>query len=774
MATHAASPGPGEKPMQPSPQSAQEHALDFGVHAPRGGTLGVPWLRRALLLLALACSFQLGVSAQVKEVRRVLIFYELGLSSPGVELVDRGIRDALQNSTYQIELYREYLETTLFPDAASQQEIRQWFLHKYRDIKPDLIIAGGPSSLRFVLASHEQSFRGVPIVFCGTSEELADYPQLDSHFTGIWEKFEAAKTLVAALRLQPDTKHVVVIGGTTSLDRHLEALVQKDLVGYESKFDITYLTDLTMSELLEKVRHLPNHTVVLLTDVAEDAAGTKFVGSTQAAPIVIRATNAPVFSLTDVDLGHGEVGGDITSFAREGQTAGEMALRILKGEKPQDIPILKGTNVYMFDWRALQHWGLSETRLPVGSAVVNKPPNIWEAYKRYILAGSCLLVLQALIIVGLLWQRASRRKAEAALRESEGRFRLVANTAPVMIWMSGKDKRCIYFNQPWLAFTGRSPGQELGDGWTEGIHAEDLKARLDDYNAAFDRGEPFQVEYRLRRHDGEYRWIFDYGVPRFNADGSLAGYIGSATDVTERKRAEEALSTVSRRLIEAQEEERSWIARELHDDINQRIAMLSINLDSLQRDLSGSEVQARSRVEETERQLKELGSDIQALSHRLHSSKLDILGLAAACRGFCRELSERHSVEIEFYSEGIPKNLSNEISLCLFRVVQEALQNAVKHSGVREFQVWLNGACNRIELTVHDSGSGFDPESALVGDGLGLTSMKERLKLVNGRLSIDSKPGHGTTIHAHVPLSPETMPLSSEGRQQTPQHITSP
>ena len=748
---------------------------DFGADAPERRIPLVSWLRVALLLLVLACLFQHSLCAQVKEVRRVLIFYELGLSSPGVELVDRSIRDALQNSTYQIELYREYLETTLFPAAAAQQEIRQWYVHKYRDIKPDLIIAAGPSPLRFLLDSHEQTFSGVPIVFCGTSEELADYPQLDSHFTGVWEKFEPAKTLRAALLLQPGTKQVVVIGGTTAMDRHLEALVKKDVANYESKFDITYLTNLTMSELLQELSHLPNQTVVLLTDVAQDAAGTKFVDSTQSAPMVTRASNAPVFSLGDVDLGHGEVGGDVTSFAREGQMVAEIALRILKGERPQDIPIVRGANVYMFDWRALRNWGLDETRLPVGSVVLNKPLNVWEAHKRYIIAGSGLLLVQALIIVGLLWQRASRRKAEAALRESEGRFRLVANTAPVMIWMSGKDRRCTYFNQPWLAFTGRSLEQELGNGWTEGIHTEDSKARLNDYTAAFDRREPLQIEYRLRRHDGEYRWIFDYGVPRFNADGSFAGYIGSAADVTERKRAEEALSTVSRRLIEAQEEERTWIARELHDDINQRIAMVSINLESLRRDCSGPEVQAKYRIEETERQLKELANDIHALSHRLHSSKLDILGLAAACRGFCRELALRHGVAIEFCSENIPKNLTNEISLCVFRVVQEALLNAVKHSGEREFQVWLNGDSAGIELTVHDSGTGFDAEKAVAGHGLGLTSMRERLKLVDGRLSIDSKPGRGTTIRARVPLGPETMAsATSEGRQPMRQQIASP
>jgi signal transduction histidine kinase len=231
----------------------------------------------------------------------------------------------------------------------------------------------------------------------------------------------------------------------------------------------------------------------------------------------------------------------------------------------------------------------------------------------------------------------------------------------------------------------------------------------------------------------------------------------------ERERQRKGLSNVSRRLIEAHEEERSWIARELHDDFNQRVAMLSMDLEGLERSLSDSDDHAR-RAGEIKAQVREFGRDIHALSHRLHSSKLEHLGLVAACTGFCRELSVRHIVEIELHSENIPANLPSEISLCLFRVMQEGLQNAVKYSGVRRFDAFLASPDGGIELTVRDSGVGFDVERAMYGHGLGLSSMKERLTLVNGRLSIDSGNGRGTTLRAWVPLgdSARTGVLISE------------
>jgi PAS domain S-box-containing protein len=367
---------------------------------------------------------------------------------------------------------------------------------------------------------------------------------------------------------------------------------------------------------------------------------------------------------------------------------------------------------------------------------------------------SCATVAGKKLYTVILRDITERRLMDNARSESEARFRLVANAAPVLIWMSGTDKLCNYFNDPWLQFTGHSLDQELGNGWTEGVHPEDLQRCLETYTTAFDKREPFKMEYRLRRYDGEYRWVYDIGVPRFNADGTFAGYIGSCTDTTEHKLAEETLSSISGGLIEAHEQERTWIARELHDDISQRLALVAMDLDRQKQDLHASAAKLRRDIGETAKQVSELVSGIHELSHRLHSSKLDSLGLKAAAAGFCKELSKRHNVEIDFHAEGIPRQIPQAIALCLFRVLQEALQNATRHSRAKHFQVSLVGSMNEIYLTVSDPGLGFDPEKAVKGAGLGLASMKERLRLVSGELSISTQLHRGTTIRVRVPVGP--------------------
>ncbi|HTQ97875.1 MAG TPA: PAS domain S-box protein, partial [Candidatus Acidoferrum sp.] len=346
-----------------------------------------------------------------------------------------------------------------------------------------------------------------------------------------------------------------------------------------------------------------------------------------------------------------------------------------------------------------------------------------------------------------------QKKADQMLQESEDRFRLIANTAPVLIWMSDSNRECVFCNQGWLQFTGRTLEQELGDGWAESVHPDDRERCLTAYAKAFETRVDCQLEYRLRRFDGEYRWILDFGVPRFESDGTFRGYIGSCLDITERKQSEESLHSLTGRLINAQEEERARIARELHDDFTQRLALLGIGLGQLWKKLPNSDLGERASIREMLETIREISSDMHALSHQLHSSKLEHVGLVPAISGLCKEIGEKHKILLVFEDNTSTLPIPKDVAFCLFRVAQEALANVVKHSKTQSARVELGGSAERITLRILDYGKGFEPELQNPEAGIGLIGMTERLRLVKGKLSVKSGLNRGTEVFAEVPLA---------------------
>ncbi|HYX53524.1 MAG TPA: PAS domain S-box protein, partial [Candidatus Limnocylindrales bacterium] len=346
-----------------------------------------------------------------------------------------------------------------------------------------------------------------------------------------------------------------------------------------------------------------------------------------------------------------------------------------------------------------------------------------------------------------------RKLAELEVRESERRFRLMADSAPIMIWMSGTDRLRSNFNKCWLDFTGSTPEKEAGDGWLRALHTDDLPNYLAAYHGAVNARRPFCVEYRLRRFDGEYRVLADRAVPRFRDDGSFTGYIGCCIDLTEQKETERMRAEIGGRLIQAQEEERRRIARELHDDINQKLGLLAIDLQQLQQRATELTADSQQTLTALFERTNKISSDIQHLSHQLHSSRLDYLGLSAALRRLCEEFRAQHSIQMKTNIADMPRSVSRDANLCLFRIAQECLNNTAKHSGATQVTVELSNAEGRMTLSVSDDGKGFEAGRKEDGrePGLGLISMRERLRLVKGELSIESQPGKGTHITAAVP-----------------------
>jgi PAS domain S-box-containing protein len=357
------------------------------------------------------------------------------------------------------------------------------------------------------------------------------------------------------------------------------------------------------------------------------------------------------------------------------------------------------------------------------------------------------------LVVALVEDITEKKMTEETLQLAHNRlqeYERAVEGLEDMIAVVDREYRYVIANNKFLKMRDMTKEQVVGrlarDVLNEGVFDSVVKEKLD---------ECFQgkvVRYEMKYPYpglGERDVLISYFPIEFASGVERVACI--VQDITDRKHMEEALRSMNRRLIEAQEEERTRIARELHDDIGQRLALLAWNLGSLRAHTSLIEVQ--QGIGQAIQEVANLGSDMRAMSHRLHSSQLEYLGLEEAASAYCSDRSEQHNVEIDFHSEHVPKDLSQEISLCLFRVLQEAIQNAIKHSGSQRLDVSFSCALRAISLTVRDSGVGFDPAEAIKGRGLGLVSMKERLNLVGGELSIESQPGNGTTIHACVPLT---------------------
>ena len=612
-------------------------------------------------------------SALAATQKNVLILHEGSRLLPYQFLLSNEIQMDLASTQFDIQVFDEYLDSwRLNQDlkyAGSALEA------KYVGLKFDLVVVDGNTPFQLLLNRPPAFLRGTPIVFLTVPDY--DVPShLPPNVTGITVHKEYSATVRLAASLQPGLQHIFFVQSGLDSNALRDTAVRNELASFRDQLDIVDLQDLAVDDLLKRVKSLPPHSAILFDTYLKDPSGKPYIPA-EVCNLIATSANAPVYGLYQTVIGRGAVGGVVINVETVAKQGAQIVLGLLAGAPSSQYPVRYSQNKILIDWSGLQRFELPESRLPSSAVILNRPPTVWESYKRYVIGGISLIAFEALLIGGLLWQRARRRKVETdlavtndrlrlaveAIGESEQRFRLVANTAPVMVWMSGTDKLCNYFNKTWLEFSGRPLEAELGNGWAEGVHPEDLKACLDIYIGAFDRRESFSMQYRLRRYDGEYRWILDTGVPRSNPDGSFEGYIGSCIDVTDRKLAEEALARMGRRLIEAHEEERTWIARELHDDVLQRMALLMVELELWDQQLPDSAVDFHERTRHGLQRLSDIVDDIQALSHRLHSSKLEYLGIVAAAKSFCQELTDQQKVEIDFSHTNIPSSVPSEFSL---------------------------------------------------------------------------------------------------------------
>ena len=369
-----------------------------------------------------------------------------------------------------------------------------------------------------------------------------------------------------------------------------------------------------------------------------------------------------------------------------------------------------------------------------------------------------------------------RTQAEAALRESESRFRNLADHAPVMIWVTDPTGACHYVNERWCNFTGTSRQKNYEFGWLDSVHADDRKKSGSVFRSAAANKEAFRAEYRLRRHDGEYRWVIDSAAPRFAHDGAYLGHIGSVLDVTNEKRAEEEIrrardqlevrvaqrtaeleaefarrTDLARRLATAQEDERRRLSRDLHDSVGQLLAALPIAFGAVEF-AGGLTASAAARLAEARHLVDAVSREVHALAVRLRPTALDDLGLEAALEQLVAEWSSRSGVAADFQSSGLgPGRLPLEVETAVYRLVQESLTNVAKHARARIVSVVVSRPDGYVTAVIEDDGAGFVPGAVPKGR-LGLGGMRERVALLGGEFDIESSPGEGTAVRIRIPV----------------------
>ena len=588
---------------------------------------------RALKLWPLIVALGLVVFAPASQAqirKTILVINQFGQSLPVSEIVTNQIRSALHSDPrFQIQFYWENLDAAdLSNDSLKVQ--RALVAQRYLGQKLDLIALVGPDPLRLLADQSEAFYPDVPVVFCCSAQGQPGQPVVDSRSTGSWLQFEPAKTLDAALRLLPQTRQVFVVAGLSKFDKGVAALTKAGLTSYEARLDITYLTNLSMKQLQERLSNPPSHSIVLFLTFFKDVEGREFASTTEALPMVIAASNAPVFGVSDTYLGRGIVGGFVISLEEQGKIAGRDILEILGGKSPQDIPVVHGPSYYMFDWRALRRWNLDESKLPPGSVILFREPSLWEPYKLIVLTGLLFVVSLAVLIVYFIYKQRQLKMAR------------------------------------------KSP---------------------------------------------------------------------------------ERLSGM---LINAQEQERRRIASEIHDDFSQRLATLTLGMETAAQNISVSPEEANLQLQELSSAAIDLGTDLHTLSHRLHSATLENLGLTPGLSALCKEFSAQQGIKVETTLDLVPRSVDPDAALCVFRIAQEALRNVKKHSRASSAQVRLQLGDNTIHLSVCDRGVGFNPRELPNREGLGMRSMEGRARLLGGRFKIQSTAGTGTTIDVWVPLQPKS------------------
>jgi PAS domain S-box-containing protein len=714
-------------------------------------------------------------AAPSPSVRTVLVIQWSTEDFPSTPLLNAAIRQTfVARKDRLVDHFTEYLESDRFPPDVAFESLRDYIQRKYRDRHIDAVIAITEPAFEFATRYRATLFPDAPIVASISNVPEAGVRTEGRGITGLLSMVGDERTLMLALRLHPSTRRVFVVAYAPTLS-YAERI--KALRASAPGVEITFLGETSVDRLLEAVRNVPARSVILYIRHSQEDPG-KPLFPTDIAALVSEAAPVPVYAISDQMIGTGVVGGVMRVPEQIGSRLAEMVLTILSGTPAHDIPFETVRLMPMFDWRQVRRWGIDPATLPADSVIRFRQPTVWELYRWYFLGAFTLLAAQSALIGGLLVQRRKLQRVEAALRESEAHFRVMADTAPVMIWKTNTERACDFVNLPWLTFTGRTLAEELGDGWMQVVHPDDLMACVKAYTTAFEAREMFHMEYRARRFDGEYRWILTTGVPRWESDGVFAGYIGSGLDITDRRQAEQTLQETHRELnrlsrLTALGEFAASIAHEVRQPLtaillNARACLRGLNhphpdLQELKEGLLDVAA-AGQRAEQLIQRNRELFR-----FHNVQATPLDINGVITDTIPLIARRLTDNGVTLDLQLGGeLPQVCGDPIELrqVLLNLAANAIDAMERVDvGSRRLRISSSrGDDHRIRIAVADSGIGLDDvdmrrlfelsyTTKATGTGVGLSISRSIVEAHGGGLSAERNPDRGATFAFTLPIA---------------------
>jgi two-component system, cell cycle sensor histidine kinase and response regulator CckA len=500
-------------------------------------------LHKALAWIALLIFMLCAPPAKSQvDIKRVLVLHSYHKGLGWTDSISEGIETALKKSEAPVEIFYEFMDTKRIFDETYLAELAKLYRYKYRKRRFDAIISSDDHAFRFLLAHQEKLFPQTPVVFCGVNFFKDDFIAGTDYFTGVVESFSIQGTIDGALAIDPEIRRIYAVVDKTVTGQANRKLLDAVIPKYAGRLQFKYITDMDMRQVRETVSRLPDKSMVLLLSYTSDRSGNTF-SLEQSAELVCRASNRPVFGFWDFYLNHGIVGGMLTTGISHGSEAAKMALRIMNGEKPADIPVLRESpNRYIYDDAEMRKFGISPEQLPAGSTVINRPLTFYQQYRslvwQVVIAFGVLLVFTAILTFNLF----RRRAAEKMLIKSEDKFRALVETTSDWIWEVDTRGRFTYVSPKIKDLLGYEPEEVLGKPPLELITPEEARRIAPNLEQAVTHETPFEQSINVNSQKQDREVILETtGVPFRDEEGRLAGYRGIGRDITSRHRAEAAL-----------------------------------------------------------------------------------------------------------------------------------------------------------------------------------------------------------------------------------------